>query len=42
MNVDPEEAEIAAVGSLDSAKWRQLLLVGAIVLAVIVALQMLR
>ncbi|MDQ3335687.1 MAG: hypothetical protein M4D80_11010 [Myxococcota bacterium] len=37
-----EEAEIAAVGSLDSAKWRRLLLVGAIVLAVIVALQMLR
>jgi hypothetical protein len=37
-----EEAEIAAVGSLDSAKWRQLVIVGAIVLAVIVALQMLR
>lgn len=37
-----EEAEIAAVGSLDSAKWRQLIVIGAIVLAALIALQMLR
>ena len=37
-----EDDEIAAVGSLDSAKWRQLIIGGAIVLAVLIALQMLR
>ena len=37
--VREEEAEIAAVGSLNDSKWRNLLLVGAIVLLVIVALK---
>jgi hypothetical protein len=39
--VREEEAEIAAMGSLDSSKWRQLVVIGAIVLAVIIALKML-
>jgi hypothetical protein len=36
-----KEAEIAAMGSLESSKWRQLVVIGAIVLAAIVALAML-
>jgi hypothetical protein len=39
--VREEEAEIAAMGSLASSKWRQLVVLGAIVLAVIIALAML-
>lgn len=36
-----EEAEIAAMGSLASSKWRNLVVIGAIVLAVIIALRLL-
>ena len=36
-----EEAEIAAMGSLDASKWRHLVVIGAVVLAVVIALKML-